>query len=276
MISVDGPRGPCGGFAIALIVAAAGCSDRRPAAGRTDAVRQSGRTANVPNPVLMLTATAAFHHDSIPAAQQAMAALAASTGEFTVTTTDDVSAITASELARSDVLFFALTSGELPFTPAQKAAILDFVSAGGGFVGAHSATDTLYEWPDYGRLIGAYSASIPGRSRPTSIVEDPAHASAAGLGGRFSILEEFYTFRENPRPGVHVVLRLDAESVGASGDYPLAWSLPYGRGRAYSMRSAISRAHGRIRGSRVRSRARSVGLHRARPERARRGRRTMS
>ena len=53
------------------------------------------------------------------------------------------------------------------------------------------------------------------------------------LGDRFSIHEEFYAFRENPRPRVQVLLRLDTASVGASGDYPLAWVQSYGNGRVY-------------------------------------------
>jgi type 1 glutamine amidotransferase len=32
---------------------------------------------------------------------------------------------------------------------------------------------------------------------------------------------------------VQVLLRLDAMSVGASGDYPLAWAHQFGAGRAY-------------------------------------------
>ena len=65
------------------------------------------------------------------------------------------------------------------------------------------------------------------------IVEDRAHAATTGLGERFSIEEEFYTFRENPRSRVQVLLRLDAASVGASGDYPLAWVRSHGAGRVY-------------------------------------------
>jgi type 1 glutamine amidotransferase len=53
------------------------------------------------------------------------------------------------------------------------------------------------------------------------------------LGGQFSIEEEFYAFRENPRPRVHVLLRLDAASVGGAGDYPLAWTREQGNGRVY-------------------------------------------
>jgi hypothetical protein len=115
-----------------------------------------GRTGPSPPPggpairVLMLTATAGFRHDSIASATQVLSSLAASSGAFTVTATENLSLVNAATLADYDVLFFALTSGELPFTDSQKAAILGFVSSGGGFMGAHSATDTLAQWPEYG------------------------------------------------------------------------------------------------------------------------------
>jgi type 1 glutamine amidotransferase len=181
----------------------------------------------------MLTATAGFRHDSIATAQQVMARLAATTREFTLTSTEQLSAISATGLAGYDVLFFALTSGELAFTPGQKTALVDFVAGGGGFVGVHSASDTLYEWPDYGQLVGAYFKEHPWTQQAAVVVEDQSHPATSGLGERFSIVEEFYTFRENPRPNVQVLLRLDAQSVGSNGDYPLAWAHSYGRGKAY-------------------------------------------
>jgi type 1 glutamine amidotransferase len=181
----------------------------------------------------MLTATAGFRHDSIATARQVMTTLANTSGEFTVTPTEQLSAISASGLAAYDVVFFALTSGELDFTNEQKTALVDFVSGGGGFLGAHSATDTLYQWPDYGRLVGAYFQDHPWTRQGTVVVEDSSHPASAGLGERFSLTEEFYTFRDNPRQRVQVLLRLDAMSVGAAGDYPLAWAHSYGNGRAY-------------------------------------------
>jgi type 1 glutamine amidotransferase len=187
----------------------------------------------MPVRVLMLTATAGFRHDSITTARDVMASLAAAGGEFTVTATENLSSITSSTLAGYDVLFFALTSGELAFTPDQKAAIVGFVSGGKGFLGVHSASDTLYDWPDYGRLVGAYFKEHPWTQQATVVVEDSSHPSTTGLGERFGLLEEFYTFRENPRPRVQVLLRLDSASVGAAGDYPLAWVQEYGTGRAY-------------------------------------------
>jgi type 1 glutamine amidotransferase len=180
----------------------------------------------------MLTATSGFRHDSIAVARQVMPSIGAANG-FTVTATEDLSAIDTANLGSHQVLMFALTSGELPFSAAQKTAILSFVEGGGGFVGIHSATDTLYEWADYGRLVGAYFFDHPWTQPATVVVETPAHPATAGIDASFTIREEFYTFRESPRPRVQVLLRLDAASVGATGDYPLAWAQSFGRGRAY-------------------------------------------
>jgi type 1 glutamine amidotransferase len=162
-----------------------------------------------------------------------MSTLAASAGEFTVTASEQLSRLDASELSSFDIVFFALTSGELPLTDAQKSALIAFVEGGGGFLGVHSATDTLYTWPPYGRLVGAYFREHPWTQTATVIVEDGAHPATQGLGVSFAINEEFYTFRENPRPQVQVLLRLDPASVGATGDYPLAWAHTVGRGRVY-------------------------------------------
>lgn len=207
-----------------------GCTSRDPAVGPSPAGNPSPDTRIR---VLMLTATAGFRHDSIPAAIAAMRALTASGGEFTVTATEDVSTLSRTTLADYGVVMFALTSGELPLTADQKSALADFVSGGRGFIGVHSATDTLYEWPEYGRLIGAYFREHPWTERADVVVEDQSHPSTTGLDPRFSLLEEFYTFRENPRGRVQVLLRLDAASVGAQGDYPLAWAHTFGAGRVY-------------------------------------------
>jgi type 1 glutamine amidotransferase len=214
---------------IALIAAAMliGCSPESP--GSTTAPNPPPQGSAIR--VLMLTATRGFRHDSIATARDVMTTMASS-GEFAVTLTEDVSAVTGAALANYDVLCFVLTTGELPFDSAQKRAILDFVSGGKGFIGIHSASDTLYGWPDYGTLVGAYFKEHPWTQAATVLVENQTHPSTGGLGDRFTLTEEFYTFRDTPR-GVQVLLRLDPSSVGAAGDYPLAWAQSYGAGRAY-------------------------------------------
>ena len=179
----------------------------------------------------MLTATAGFRHDSIPTAREVLPALWAANG-FTITATEDLSAISSTNLANFDVVMFAMTSGELPFTPEQQNALLAFVNGGKGFIGTHSATDTLYGWSEYGRLVGAYFNDHPWTQQGRVLVEDASHP-ASGIRDAFTLEEEFYTFRENPRSRVQVLMRLDAASVGASGDHPLVWAQSFGGGRSY-------------------------------------------
>ena len=218
--------------AIILIVTGTGwgCGSDGLAVGPS---QSSASTTTATARVLVITTTAGFRHDSIPTAIATLRSLAASSSDLSVTFTEDLSALTTESLSRYDVVMFALTSGELPLSAAAKAALLDFVSSGHGFVGVHSATDTLYEWPDYGRLIGAYFSEHPWTQRATIVVEDRTHPTTAGLDERFTMLEEFYTFRDNPRGRVQILLRLDAASVGSTGDYPLAWTHSFGVGRVY-------------------------------------------
>ena len=206
---------------VALTLLACGAGGEAPASPTPPAM---------PVRLLMLTATAGFRHDAIATAREVLASLAQSSGAFTVRATEDLAAV--SGLDDVDVVMFALTSGELPFTAAQRAALVDAINRGKGFIGIHSATDTLYEWPDYGRLVGAYFREHPWTQQGRVIVEDASHP-AAGVRDAFTLEEEFYTFRDNPRGRVQVLMRLDAASVGASGDYPLAWAHAFGSGRAY-------------------------------------------
>jgi type 1 glutamine amidotransferase len=175
----------------------------------------------------MLTATAGFRHDSIATAREVMNSLG-----VTVTATDDLSRFTTAGLSDVDVIMFALTSGELPFGSAQRTALIEAVTGGKGFIGIHSATDTLYEFPDYGRLVGAYFKEHPWTQPARVLVEDASHP-ATGIRDAFTLEEEFYTFRDNPRPRVQVLLRLDPASVNSTGDFPLAWAHSFGGGRAY-------------------------------------------
>ena len=186
--------------------------------------------------ILLVTATADYYHTSIPAAQNVIRQVAAESGQLDVAlvaTLEELDALHAANLLHYDVLFFANTSGELPLAEAQKDAILQFVNRGNGFVGVHSATATLSSWPEYGDLIGAVFDNHPWTQMGQVVVEDLAHPLNVGLPESYSLVEEFYIFKANPRPHVRVLQSLDAASLGGMGDYPLAWCKMYGDGRVY-------------------------------------------
>lgn len=211
--------------ALVIVVSAAACGSPPAPSG------PSPTPAMSPIRVLMLTATAGFRHDSIATAREVMSTLSTSAG-FTVSATEDLARVSAGGLVDVDVVMFALTSGELVLSEPQRTALVDAVRGGKGFVGIHSATDTLREWPEYGRLVGAYMTDHPWTQSARVIVEEPSHP-ASGAREAFSIEEEFYVFAENPRPFVQVLMRLDPASVGAAGDYPLVWVQDFGSGRVY-------------------------------------------
>jgi uncharacterized protein len=190
-----------------------------------------------PKRVLFLTHSAGFRHDSIITARQTLESLAPS--RFAVTSTEDLSFLTADRLKDFDAVFF-FTSGELPIRDQQKADLLAFVRNGGGFAGAHSATDTLYGWAEYGELIGGYFDGHPWVGETDIEIEDPEHPANKGLGNTFRILDEIYKFRDFSRDRTRVLMTLrssPSERHVNKAEYPLdsplAWCRNFGRGRVF-------------------------------------------
>ena len=135
-----------------------------------------------------------------------------------------------------DLLIFAPT-GNLDFDVHQKQALLDFVKGGKGFLGIHNATDTCYDWPEYGEMIGGYFSGHPWTQEVNVIVEDVDHPSTRPLGNSFKVFDEIYTFKNWNRDNTNVLMRLDNDSVDLSKgnrddhDYALGWCHEYGKGR---------------------------------------------
>jgi uncharacterized protein len=181
--------------------------------------------------ILVLTQTRGYHHASIPAAEAALRRLAGAENRFQLTFLSGAQALTATELRGAAAVVFLLTSGELPLGPTGKRALVAFVRAGGGLVGFHSASDTFHHWPGFIDLIGAEFDHHPPPSTQRVIVEDRGHPATRALPASFAIHEEFYVFKRDPRPRVHVLVRLDTGPSGA--DRPLVWCRRVARGRVF-------------------------------------------
>ncbi len=190
---------------------------------------------------LIFSKTAAFRHSNIDEATTAIQGLAA-TNNFTVTVTEDGSAFNDANLAQYEVVIFLSTTGDV-LNPAEQAAFERYIQAGGGYAGIHAASDTEYDWPWYGQLVGAYFNNHPaGTPTATVKVEDPAHPSTAGLARRWERTDEWYNFRTNPaanpRTKLHVLASLDETTYtpgnGSMGaEHPIAWCQDYDGGRSW-------------------------------------------
>lgn len=190
--------------------------------------------------LLYYTHSAGYRHDVLPLSKAILSELGGRSGVFDVTATEDASEFSAENLDRyAAVMFF--TSGELPMSLAQKAALLDFVRAGRGFIGVHSATDTFYDWPDYLDLVGGTFNGHPWHQAVTIEVVDPGDPLVAFLGNSFQVNDEIYQISDFDYRRSKVLLRLDPGSVdlGKAGvhrrfyGWPLAWTRSYGKGRIF-------------------------------------------
>ncbi|WP_456330996.1 ThuA domain-containing protein [Fervidibacter sacchari] len=180
-----------------------------------------------------------FRHDTTATAAEAVIRLGwRSKPRFLTTVTEDTDLLVPEILQRYDAIMF-YTTGELPMSDAQKQAFLDFIRNGKGFIGVHSTTDTFYNWPEFGELIGGYFAGHPWHQTIRAIVEDKEHPATKHLGDVWELKDEIYTFRNWSREKVRVLLSLDPTSVDISKgkrpdqDYALAWCRYYGKGRVF-------------------------------------------
>lgn len=241
-------------------------------------VETSEAPAQASRRLLLLTHNAFYKHDSLAAAEAAVAELGRE-GGFEVTSPKgylqeadaiDLSFISADYLAQFDGVMM-MTNGELPLSGEQRRALVEFVSGGGGFVAVHQTVVTLYTFPWFGELVGAYLARGPifdvtNREQRVAVlnVEDRDHPATRMLGESWALHDEFYQFAREAwdparpeeavgptghpvpyafsRDRVNVLLSFDSERTDFTGlapdwerggDYPQAWYQHFGRGRSF-------------------------------------------
>ncbi|GAC1482764.1 MAG: hypothetical protein NVS1B5_01140 [Gemmatimonadaceae bacterium] len=186
--------------------------------------------------VLVFSKTAGFRHSSIGAGTAAVRKLGQENG-FTVDATEDAGAFTTKNLARYRAVVFLNTTGDV-LDAAQKNDFERYIQAGGGYVGIHSATDTEYNWPWYGRLAGAWFNGHPNNPnvrKGTYRVLDKSHPSTEGLPDTWDREDEFYNFKSID-PTIHVLVDIDEKTYqgGTNGDHhPMSWYHDFDGGRAF-------------------------------------------
>lgn len=191
--------------------------------------------------VLVVTHTTGFRHDSIPAAESALILMASRTGPFQIdfcrTQADVERLLTTAGLSPYAAVAFVNTTGNLGIPDLR--AFLDWIRAGHGFVGVHSASDTYHDQPAYLEMLGGEFLAHGNDSTTAPVRVRAAHPAVAHLGPTFEIRDEFYRFTRFDASAVTVVLGFDRNpgdglgDAGAPADLPLAWYRTAGTGRVF-------------------------------------------
>ncbi len=105
-------------------------------------------------------------------------------------------------------------------------------------MGIHAASDTEYDWPWYGKLVGAYFDGHPNdpnvREAKMKVV-NRQHLSTTHLDDTWVRNDEWYNYK-NINPKLQVLICLDETSYegGTNGDnHPIAWYQEFDGGRVF-------------------------------------------
>lgn len=217
--------------------------------------------------ILFFTKSAGFEHSPIkktgdqPGFAEKILKEIAAKQNIEVTHTKDGSVFTAENIAKYDGFFFYTTGdlttpgrdGNPPMSKEGKAAFLEAIRNGKGFVGSHSATDTFHTEPDtedpanryrnhgeaadpYIRMIGGEFIKHGPQQVAKMIVTDRKFPGFAGAGENFELMEEWYSLKDFA-PNLHVILV--QETAGMMGapyqrrPFPATWARAHGRGRVF-------------------------------------------
>lgn len=187
--------------------------------------------------VLVFTRAAGYRHASIEPGVEAIRRLGQEHG-FAVEHTEDAASFNDERLGRYAVVIWLNTDSDV-LDEGSRRAFERYIRSGGGWVGIHGAAATERGWAWYGQLLGgsAYLREHPPVQPAQVNVELADHPSTRHLPPSFTLLDEWYSFTDNPRASVQVLMSVNESSYGvgdlAMGDHPIAWCHEFDGGRAW-------------------------------------------
>lgn len=183
-----------------------------------------------PMNILVFTKTVGYRHESISTGLK-MLYDQSKKQNWVITATEDAAMINNDVLKDMDVAVFLNPTGDA-LNDAEQKAFEKWMNTGKGFVGIHAAADCEYEWDYYDKLLGAHFKTHPAQQEATLTIENTDHPAMKPFKGMktYTTYDEWYTFKENPRPNGHVLASLDESSIKKfdndnfrMGDHPLIW-----------------------------------------------------
>jgi type 1 glutamine amidotransferase len=127
-----------------------------------------------------------------------------------------------------------------PMSKEGKAAFLDAVAGGKGFIGMHCATDTFHSPPGtvdpYIKMIGGEFITHGRQQVAHLVVADPEFPGARAFGPDFKINDEWYA-QKNLADDLHVIIAHDTSGMEGKmyqrPDFPQTWARVHGKGRVF-------------------------------------------
>ena len=258
--------------AAALLVVAQNPSKEQAPPGATEKIADALPAEPFAKPakarkVLVFSKTNGFRHASIATGKVALAEMGRKTGAFEAVISDDLAEFEVDNLKQYDAVLFLSTTMNV-FSPNKnelaklsadekeaafqrdarlKENLMKFIKSGRGFIGIHAATDTCYEWSEYGKMINGFFDGHPWTADTmVSVKVEPGqekHPLVAMFEGKnVEFKEEIYQLKDPyDSKAVHMLLRLDTEKTDMTrpgikrtdGDFGISWARHWEKGRVF-------------------------------------------
>lgn len=193
--------------------------------------------------VLVFSKTEGYRHASIPDGKEAIQKLGREQG-FSVDTTENAAMFKDNLLKKYTAVIFLSTTGDV-LNDKQQNNFKHYIESGGGFVGIHSASDTEYNWPWYGKLVGAYFKDHPEiQQAKLRIHNDENFPVVASLPDPWQRTDEWYNFRKPPKD-VNVLVSIDQDTYkggNMNNEHPMVWYHDFDGGRSFYMELGHTKA----------------------------------
>ena len=191
----------------------------------------SGHAWAAEAPLRVLILSGENNHDWRETTPKLKSILTAS-GRFAVDVTEHPEQCDAQTFSRYDALLSNWNAfgnpGATNWPDATRAALLDFVRRGKGFVVVHAGGSSFYDWPEYQQLAGAWwKMGQTSHGTPHEFTVKPLgdHPITRGMKP-FKTTDELWV-----QPGVGSLSR----ALAIGDDQPLAFALEFGSGRGFTL-----------------------------------------
>jgi type 1 glutamine amidotransferase len=228
--------------------------------------------AGKPKKILFFSKSSGYEHSTIkvtdgqPSFAEKVLAELGQKNNLEFTFTKDGRVFTPENIAKYDAFFFYTTGdltetgtdGNPPMSKEGKAAFLEAIRKGKGFIGTHSASDTFHSpgnkdlgparYQDDGTNVDPYVTMLGGefivhgaqQAGPIMKCADPKFPGLSNVPPDFGPLEEWYSLK-NFAPDLHVLLYQETGPMDKGGvnscyhrpPYPATWAHLYGKGRVF-------------------------------------------
>jgi len=164
-------------------------------------------------------------------------------GRFTVDVTEHPEECATTTLQKYDVLLSNWNTFGKPtvtnWPPAMRAAFLDFVRSGKGFVSVHAGSSSFYDWPEYLQLAGgAWKIGQTGHGSPhqfTVKIINVNHPITSGLTNFVTTDELWHRTALQTNIEILATAYSASEWQGTGKDEPVAFTTKFGEGRGFNL-----------------------------------------